>query len=64
MLGITTVAIFTMHGAIFLIMKTEGALHNKLRSWVTKSILFFRFYLRYAHDHDSRYAAAYARSHA
>lgn len=41
LLGITTVALFTMHGAIFLIMKTEGALHNQLRGWVKKTILFF-----------------------
>ena len=34
-----------MHGAIFLVMKTEGALHTKLRLWSQKCMmLFFLFY--------------------
>ena len=30
-----------MHGAIYLVMKTEGDLHNKLRGWVNNAIIFF-----------------------
>jgi cytochrome bd ubiquinol oxidase subunit II len=41
LLGITTVALFMMHGAIFALMKTEGALHEKLRGWITNCIIFF-----------------------
>src|SRR5215469_8963895 len=41
LLGITTVALFMMHGAIFGTMKTEGELHDKLRRWAMNSIIFF-----------------------
>lgn len=41
LVGLTTVALFTMHGAIYLVMKTEGALHDKLRRWVNPAIIFF-----------------------
>jgi cytochrome d ubiquinol oxidase subunit II len=41
MLGITTVALFMMHGAIYGLMKTEGALHDKLRRWAMNCIIFF-----------------------
>src|SRR5208282_5371379 len=37
----TTVALFMMHGAIYGLMKTEGALHDKLRGWAMNSIIFF-----------------------
>jgi cytochrome bd ubiquinol oxidase subunit II len=40
-LGITTVALFMMHGAIYAVMKTEGQLHDKLRGWVNQCIIFF-----------------------
>ncbi|MCF7802750.1 MAG: cytochrome d ubiquinol oxidase subunit II [Candidatus Marinimicrobia bacterium] len=39
--GITTVALFMMHGAIYGVLKTEGELHDKLRSWVQNTIVFF-----------------------
>jgi cytochrome d ubiquinol oxidase subunit II len=39
--GITTVALFMMHGAIYLVMKTEGVLHDKVRGWVNNTIIFF-----------------------
>ena len=39
--GITTVALFTMHGSIFLLMKTEGSLHEYVKLWVKRSILSF-----------------------
>lgn len=41
LVGITTVALFMMHGAIYVVMKTEGALHDKVRGWVNNSIIFF-----------------------
>ena len=41
LVGVTTVALFMMHGAIYGVMKTEGELQNKLRSWVNNTIIFF-----------------------
>jgi cytochrome d ubiquinol oxidase subunit II len=41
LVGLTTTALFMMHGAIFLVMKTEGELHDKLRGWVNPTIIFF-----------------------
>ena len=39
--GITTVALFMMHGTIYGILKTEGELHDRLRGWVRPTIIFF-----------------------
>lgn len=39
--GILTVALFSMHGIIYVLMKTEGELHDKMREWVAPSIIFF-----------------------
>jgi cytochrome d ubiquinol oxidase subunit II len=41
LVGITTLALFTMHGAIYLVLKTEGEMHNKVRGWVNNAIIFF-----------------------
>jgi cytochrome bd ubiquinol oxidase subunit II len=41
LVGITTVSLFMMHGAIYGVMKTEGALHDKMRGWAMNSIIFF-----------------------
>jgi len=41
LIGITTVALFMMHGAIYLVMKTEGMLQNIVRGWVNNTIIFF-----------------------
>lgn len=41
LVGITTVALFMMHGSIYVVMKTEGELHNKIRNWVNNTIIFF-----------------------
>jgi cytochrome d ubiquinol oxidase subunit II len=41
LVGVTTVALFMMHGAIYGVMKTEGGLHDKLRLWAMRSIIFF-----------------------
>ncbi|MEI6350999.1 MAG: cytochrome d ubiquinol oxidase subunit II [Verrucomicrobiota bacterium] len=40
-LGVTTVALFAMHGAIYVVMKTEGELHDKIRGWVNRCIIVF-----------------------
>lgn len=39
--GMMTVALFAMHGAIYILMKTEGALHDKIRDRVNPCIIFF-----------------------
>lgn len=41
LVGVTTVALFVMHGAIYLVLKTEGSLHDRLRPWVNNAIIFF-----------------------
>ncbi len=41
LVGITAVALFMMHGSIYLTMKTEGELHNRVRGWVNNTIIFF-----------------------
>ncbi len=41
LVGVMAVALFSMHGAIYLVMKTEGELHDKVRSWVNPTIIFF-----------------------
>lgn len=42
--ALTTVALFTMHGAIYLLLKTEGEVHELVRRWVHPMILFFLFW--------------------
>lgn len=39
--GVTTVFLFMMHGAIYVVMKSEGELHNQVRSWIPRLIAFF-----------------------
>jgi cytochrome d ubiquinol oxidase subunit II len=41
LVGVTTVALFAMHGAIYALMKTEGALHEQLRGWIKNCMIFF-----------------------
>jgi cytochrome d ubiquinol oxidase subunit II len=41
MVGVTTLFLFMMHGAIYLIMKTEGRLYDKLAGLVQKAMIFF-----------------------
>lgn len=36
-----SVSIFTMHGSIYLVMKTEGKIQERLRRWVKRSIAVF-----------------------
>lgn len=40
-IGVMAVALFFMHGSIYTLMKTEGELHDKMRSWTNPSIIFF-----------------------
>lgn len=39
--GITTLALFMVHGAIYLVMKTEGRLYAKIRILLKRGIIFF-----------------------
>lgn len=41
LVGITTVSLFTMHGAIYALMKTEGDLHETIRGWINRTIIAF-----------------------
>jgi cytochrome bd ubiquinol oxidase subunit II len=41
MVGITTLALFMMHGAIYLVMKTEDRLYEKLQRMVRRTTIFF-----------------------
>lgn len=41
LLGVTVVALFAMHGAIFLVMKTEGELQSTIKGWVPRLIGVF-----------------------
>jgi cytochrome d ubiquinol oxidase subunit II len=39
--GITTVALFAMHGAIYLVLKTEGDIQRMVKGWVNDAIIVF-----------------------
>jgi cytochrome bd ubiquinol oxidase subunit II len=39
--GVMSIALFMMHGAIYLVMKTEGPLRDKLRRYANYCIIFF-----------------------
>ena len=41
MMGVTTVALFMMHGCIYIVLKTEGELHEQARGWINNCIIFF-----------------------
>jgi cytochrome d ubiquinol oxidase subunit II len=41
LVGVTTVALFMMHGAIYIVLKTEGELQALVRGWVNNCIIFF-----------------------
>ena len=41
LMGVTTVALFMMHGAIYVVMKTEGELQAQARGWINNCIIFF-----------------------
>jgi cytochrome d ubiquinol oxidase subunit II len=41
MVGLTTLALFMMHANIYLLLKTEGALHDKVRDWSKNTMAAF-----------------------
>lgn len=41
LVGLTTLALFMMHGAIYLTMKTEGKLYERLKGLLLKAIIIF-----------------------
>ncbi len=41
LVGVTTVILFAMHGAIYLVLKTEGELQWRIRGWVRPLIIAF-----------------------
>ena len=41
MVGITTVALFMMHGTIYVSMKTDGDLQKTVQGWINNTIIFF-----------------------
>ena len=41
LVGVMMLALFVMHGCIYLIIKTEGELQAQLRGWVRSTIIFF-----------------------
>lgn len=40
-MGVVSTALFLMHGSIYLMLKTEGEFHEKMRQWVNPMIIFF-----------------------
>ena len=61
-LGVTTVALFMMHGAIYVLMKTEGALHDRARGWVNPVHHLLHHMLRDHDDGDAHLCAAHDRA--
>lgn len=46
LIGGLVVSLFLMHGVIYIIMKTENELHDRMRAWVNPAIiLFILFYI-------------------
>lgn len=41
LIGVLTLALFMMHGSIYVVMKTEGTLHDQARAWVKHTMIFF-----------------------
>ena len=41
LIGLLAAALFFMHGAIYILMKTEGVLHDRMRNWVNPAIIGF-----------------------
>jgi cytochrome bd ubiquinol oxidase subunit II len=41
LIGVTTIAMFAMHGGLYLAMKTEGALHDRVTSWLPRLMIAF-----------------------
>ena len=45
LIGFLGLSIFTLHGAIFLLMKTEKKLHKTIRGWIKPLLIFFLVFL-------------------
>ncbi|MFQ3667891.1 MAG: cytochrome d ubiquinol oxidase subunit II [Fimbriimonadaceae bacterium] len=43
-MGITTVALFSLHGAIYTVLKTEGELQEMAKKWMFGCVIFFAFF--------------------
>jgi cytochrome d ubiquinol oxidase subunit II len=43
-IGLFSIALFAMHGAIYLLMKTEGEPHETIRRWIRPAIFSFLFW--------------------
>jgi cytochrome d ubiquinol oxidase subunit II len=41
LVGILTLSLFIMHGTIYLVMKTEGNLQERIMQWIRPSMIFF-----------------------
>ena len=41
LVGVTSLALFMMHGAIYLLLKTEGALYHKIQLFLKSGMVFF-----------------------
>lgn len=39
--GLTTLAMFMLHGSIYLVLKTGGEFHQQVRQWVRNSMIFY-----------------------
>ncbi|MCB1110175.1 MAG: cytochrome d ubiquinol oxidase subunit II [Chlamydiia bacterium] len=41
LVGVLGVTVFMMHGAIYMLMKTEGTMHQRVRRWINPTIIIF-----------------------
>ncbi|WP_291783399.1 cytochrome d ubiquinol oxidase subunit II [Cecembia sp.] len=41
LVGVSSVALFMMHGAVYLLLKTEGQLYNRVQGFLKKGMVFF-----------------------
>jgi cytochrome d ubiquinol oxidase subunit II len=41
LVGVTTLALFMMHASIYVVMKTDGTLQEKVKGWIKNTIVFF-----------------------
>jgi cytochrome d ubiquinol oxidase subunit II len=41
LVGLMAVSLFAMHGSIYILMKTEGEFHDKVRKWTSPTMIFF-----------------------
>jgi cytochrome bd ubiquinol oxidase subunit II len=41
LVGLTTIALFALHGGIYLVLKTEGPMQARVRSWISPLVIGF-----------------------